>query len=61
MSKEDVYSGVKLPEREVYHSSIPSTEVKNALINLISWGGVRLSRLGTSAIIWPTIAAPDDR
>jgi hypothetical protein len=25
-----------------------------------SWGGVRLSPLGTSAIIWPNVPAPDD-
>jgi hypothetical protein len=28
---------------------------------LISWGGVRMSPLGTSATIWPTVPAPDDR
>jgi hypothetical protein len=28
---------------------------------LVSWGGVRLSPLGTSATIWPTVPAPDDR
>jgi hypothetical protein len=28
---------------------------------LVSWGGVRLNPLGTSATIWPTVPAPDDR
>jgi hypothetical protein len=28
---------------------------------LVSLGGVRLSPLGTSANIWPIVAAPDDR
>jgi hypothetical protein len=28
---------------------------------LIFWGGVRLSPLGTSSIIWPIVPAPDDR
>jgi hypothetical protein len=28
---------------------------------LVSWGGVRLSPLGTSATIWPIVPAPDDR
>jgi hypothetical protein len=27
---------------------------------LVSWGGVRLSPLGTSANIWPIVPAPDD-
>jgi hypothetical protein len=30
------------------------------LIFLISWGGVRLSPLGTSATVWPIVPAPDD-
>jgi hypothetical protein len=29
--------------------------------SLVSWGGVRLSPLGTSANIWPIAPAPDDR
>jgi hypothetical protein len=29
--------------------------------SLVSWGGVRLSPLGTSATIWPIVPAPDDR
>jgi hypothetical protein len=28
---------------------------------LVSWAGVRLSPLGTSANIWPIVPAPDDR
>jgi hypothetical protein len=28
---------------------------------LVSWGGVRLSSLGTSATNWPTVPARDDR
>jgi hypothetical protein len=28
---------------------------------LVSWGGVRLSALGTSASNWPIVPAPDDR
>jgi hypothetical protein len=29
--------------------------------SVVSWGGVGLSPLGTSATIWPTVPAPDDR
>jgi hypothetical protein len=29
--------------------------------SLVSWGGVRLSPLGTSATNWPIVPAPDDR
>jgi hypothetical protein len=29
--------------------------------NVVSWGGVRLSPLGTSATNWPIVPAPDDR
>jgi hypothetical protein len=28
---------------------------------VVSWGGVRLSPLGTSATIWPVVPVPDDR
>jgi hypothetical protein len=28
---------------------------------LVSWGGVRLGPLGTSATNWPIVPAPDDR
>jgi hypothetical protein len=31
------------------------------LFFLVSWGGVRLSALGTSATNWPTVPAPDGR
>jgi hypothetical protein len=31
------------------------------VFSLVSWGGVRLSPLGTSATIWPIVPAPDDR
>jgi hypothetical protein len=29
--------------------------------SLVSWGGVRLSPLGTSATNWPIVRGPDDR
>jgi hypothetical protein len=29
--------------------------------HLVSWGGLRLRPLGTSATIWPIVPAPDDR
>jgi hypothetical protein len=29
--------------------------------HLVSWGGVRLSPLGTSATVWPIVPAPDDK
>jgi hypothetical protein len=32
-----------------------------ALPSLVSWGGVRLSPLGTSATNWPIVPAQDDR
>jgi hypothetical protein len=28
---------------------------------LLSWGGVRLSPLGTAATVWLIVPAPDDR
>jgi hypothetical protein len=31
------------------------------IVFLVSWGGVRLSPLGTSATNWPIVPAPDDR
>jgi hypothetical protein len=31
------------------------------LVTLVSWGGVRLSQLVTSATIWPIVAAQNDR
>jgi hypothetical protein len=31
------------------------------LIFLASWGGVRLSRIGTWATNWPIVPIPDDR
>jgi hypothetical protein len=30
------------------------------LFFFVSWGGVRLSPLGTSATNWPIVPAPDD-
>jgi hypothetical protein len=30
------------------------------LLSLVSWGGLRLSPLVTSATIWPVIPSPDD-
>jgi hypothetical protein len=33
----------------------------NTVFFLVSWGGVRLSPLGTSATNWPIVPAPDDR
>jgi hypothetical protein len=42
-----------------------STKVKNELALRfsfkVSWGGVRLSPLGTSSTVWPIVPAPDDR
>jgi hypothetical protein len=35
--------------------------VHNFFFFLVSWGGVRLSPLGTSATIWPIVPAPDNR
>jgi hypothetical protein len=32
----------------------------HCFIHQVSWGGVRLSPLGTSATIWPIVSAPDD-
>jgi hypothetical protein len=33
----------------------------NIVLFLVSWGGVRLSPLGTSATNWPIVPVPDDR
>jgi hypothetical protein len=38
-----------------------ATTEKTAVFFLVSWGGVRLNPLGTSATTWPTVPAPDDR
>jgi hypothetical protein len=35
--------------------------IQNYSFFLVSWGGVRLSPLGTSATSWPIVPAPDDR
>jgi hypothetical protein len=32
-----------------------------AFFFLVSWGGLRLSPLGTSATVWPIVPAPEDR
>jgi hypothetical protein len=50
----------------VYNLLLPvliSTENKSvhSLLSLVSWSGVRLSTLGTSASIWPIVPSPDDR
>jgi hypothetical protein len=34
--------------------------VRSMSLSLVSWGGVKLSPLGTSATIWPIVPAPDD-
>jgi hypothetical protein len=40
----------------------PKVPLKNLQVFfLVSWGGVRLSPLGTSATNWPIVPAPDDR
>jgi hypothetical protein len=36
-------------------------EIYFSFFFLVSWGGVRLSPLGTSATDWPNVPAPDDR
>jgi hypothetical protein len=36
-------------------------EHSNFFLNLVSWGGLRLSSLGTPATNWPTVPVPDDR
>jgi hypothetical protein len=55
--------------RESRFQDCESSEVHTAVLRghpiqpvfLVSWGGVRLSPLGTSAINWPIVPAPDDR
>jgi hypothetical protein len=39
----------------------PSTGSNWFSLDLVPWGGVRLSALGTSATNWPIVPAPDDR
>jgi hypothetical protein len=36
-------------------------EISLEIFLLVSWGGVRLSPLGTSATNWPIVSALDDR
>jgi hypothetical protein len=43
---------------DTYHNL--SSE-KNIVFFLVSWGGVKLSPLGTSATNWFVLPAPDDR
>jgi hypothetical protein len=43
------------------YSVITTFSDYNFTLFLISWGGVRLSPLGTSATNWPIVPAPDDR
>jgi hypothetical protein len=40
--------------------SAPKHGVTYHNIFLVSWGGVRLSPLGTSATNWPTVSVPDE-
>jgi hypothetical protein len=44
----------------VCHVCKPETRLQLVFL-LVSWGGVRLSPLGTSATNWPIVPAPDDR
>jgi hypothetical protein len=37
-----------------------NSAAKNKQVFLMSWGGVRLSTLRTSATMWPILPAPDD-
>jgi hypothetical protein len=38
-----------------------SSPVQSNIFFLVSWGGVTLTPLGTSATNWPIVPAPDDR
>jgi hypothetical protein len=55
-------------KKYIYLYCTHCTEPRNCFISsigitffLVSWGGVRLSPLGTSAINWLIVPAPDDR
>jgi hypothetical protein len=43
----------------IYSFSGPNYRGQWVLVFFISWGGVSLSPLGTSATVWPIIPAPD--
>jgi hypothetical protein len=47
------------------HSSLATANERDRhcllVLLLVSCGGVRLSLLGTSVIVWPIVPAPDDR
>jgi hypothetical protein len=44
------------------HFSLVSLKVNSSVcVFLVSWAGVGLSPLGTSATLWPIVPAPDDR
>jgi hypothetical protein len=45
----------------IYFYSIGWLEFIYIYIYLISWSGVRLSSLGTSATIWPSVPATENR
>jgi hypothetical protein len=47
----------------MYHPTLCNTDTEGVVkyLFLVSWGGVRLSPLGTSATNWPIVPAPDDR
>jgi hypothetical protein len=51
-----------LPEAGFYRFKVDSTltAVVFFFFFLVSWGGVRLSPLGTSAANWPIVPVPDD-
>jgi hypothetical protein len=52
-----------IPVRKKKHRLLPIVIVRLHFffLFLFSWGGVRLSSLGTSATNWPIVPAPDDR
>jgi hypothetical protein len=52
-----------MTKNEINHvgAEIKRTNIPRRVFFLISWGGVRLSPLGTSVTIWPIVPAPDDR
>jgi hypothetical protein len=55
---EDTY---ELDESTNVFNVNPGKEGFPIIFFLVSWGGARLSPLGTSATIRPTAPAPDDR
>jgi hypothetical protein len=55
------FSSEKNRKTSLTRLNMPFSPEGYSSLFLVSWGGVRLSSLGTSPTVWPIVPAPDDR